>query len=155
MLSAVVQRARPPSNYPRNSAVVAKLLPQLLGLLEARQRQFAVCPDRCGVAGLLEEQRAFLVAVGDLERLVEVGHSLHRGPEGDGPIGGGPQRDPRLARERLGLGAVGRGPVRRQVVGCQRAGELVIAKRFEMARRGEVPAAPVAQARGSSRRPRG
>ena len=75
-------------------------------------------------------------------------HRLQRRPEGDGPIGGSPQRDPRLARERLGFGAVGRGPVRRQVVRCQCAGELVVTERFEVARRGEVPAAPVAHREG-------
>ena len=128
MLPAVVQRARPPPDHPRHRAIVAKPLPEILCLLEARQCQLAVCPGRRGDTGLLEERRAFLVAVGDLERLVEIGHGLHRGSEGDGPIGRSAQRNPRLARERLGLGAFGGGPEGRQVVGCERARELVVAE---------------------------
>ena len=45
-------------------------------------------------------------------------------------------------------GPSGADRIRRQVVRRQRAGELVVAERFEVARRREVPAAPVAQREG-------
>ena len=148
MLATVVQRARTEADHPRHGALVAKPLADLLRLFEEWERQVGSGTDRGGFAGLLQHGRAVLFAVGDLDRLLEILHGLERGPEGDGPIGGSTQRDPRLARERLGFGAVGRGPVRRQVVRCQCAGELVVAERFEVARSREVPAAPVAQREG-------
>ena len=63
--------------------------------------------------------------------------------EGRGALGGRPKGDPRLSRERVGLGTLGRVRVGRQVVAGQRAGELVGAERLEEARRGEVPGLPV------------
>ena len=64
--------------------------------------------------------------------------------QGRGAIGGGGEGEARLGRERIGLGArVGR-LAGREVVAGQRAGQLVVAERLVVARRGEVPRAPVA-----------
>ena len=155
MLATRVQRARTEADHPRHGALVAKPLADLLRLFKERQRQIGSGTIRSGLAGLLQHGGAVLVAVGDLDRLLEIRHGLERGSEGDGPVGGSPQGDPRLARERLGFGAVRRGPVRRQVVGSQ-------ARRRARRRRATRSSAPPRgagragrAARGSSRRPRG
>ena len=148
MLATLVQRSRSEADHPRHGALVAKPLADLLRPLEEWERLFRPGTDRGGFASLLQHLSAIRFAVGDLDRLLEILHGLEGRPEGDGPIGGGPKSDPRLARERLGFGTFGRRPERRQVVGCQCAGELVVAERLEVARRGQVPAAAVAQREG-------
>ena len=65
-------------------------------------------------------------------------------PRAIGPVGGRPQGDPRLARQRVGFGRLARVLVGREVVAGQRARELVGPERLEEPGRGEMARLPVA-----------
>jgi hypothetical protein len=74
----------------------------------------------------------------DGDRLAQVGDGLVMSAERRGPLGGAGQGQPGLDGDRVGLGALGRGLVGGDVVRGQRAGQLVLAERLEVAGRGEV-----------------
>ena len=91
----------------------------------------------------------------DREGVLEERDRLRVRAEGRRALGGAAQGDPRLRRQRVGLGPVGRVLVGREVVTGQRAGQLVGAQGLEVPRRGEVADLAVALAPACCRRPRG
>ena len=92
----------------------------------------------------LEEIRELGGLDGHEHGLVVQPHRLRMRAEPGGPFGGGPQRDPRLRSQGVGLRALGGVLVRGEVVAGERAGELVRAERFEEARGREVAIPPIA-----------
>ena len=111
---------------------------------EGRGADLEVARRRRGRADPLEQ-------VGLLARIrrdgpcpLQVRDRLFVRPERDRPVRGGPQGDPRLGGDRVGLLAFRRCEVRVQVVGREDAGRLVVAELLEVAGRREVPRPAIA-----------
>ena len=98
------------------------------GLLEERHGEIGAAAGDRRLAGLLDQVGAVRVVGCDLERLLEEGHGLQRGSEALRAAGGGPERDAGLGREGIRLLTLRRGAVGGDVVGGERARQLVVAE---------------------------
>ncbi len=117
---------------------VAEPCPDLDGTVRKRDPDLGPGGHPGGVGGPLQERGPLRIVAGDLDGLLEVADGLDRRPEGLGSIGGGPERDPRLAREGVGLRAGWARLERGEVVGRQGARELLVADGLKEAGRREV-----------------
>ena len=112
----------------------------------------------CGLRGLddpLEEVGPFQVLGRDVECLDEESHGLPEAAEGLGALGSAAQSEPRLRAERRRLLGIRGGSEGGEVVGRERAGQLVVAERLEEPGRGQVAGLAGRGAKASSTRPRG
>jgi len=98
----------------------------------------AVQGDRRRLARLKQEIGPFRRIVGHGEGLLDERHGLLVAAQGDGSIGGCPQRDPRLGRQRVGFAALGRVVASGEVVAGEDTGEFLRTQRLEEAGRREV-----------------
>ena len=123
---------------------VAALLVQLDGTVEVPRG--IVHPTRRGGshAGALTDDRFLGRVEGDPEGVLEVAQRLLAGAQAGGPLGGAVEGEAGLDAERSPLVALGALLVGGQVVGGEHAGQLLVAERLEVARRGEVPLAALA-----------
>ena len=98
-----------------------------------------------GGRGPLQQRRALGGVGRDLERVLEVADRLLMGAEAGSPVRGGPQAHARLAGDRIGLGTFVGGVIGGQVVAGQGPGRLLRFDGLEVARRGQVTRAALAQ----------
>ena len=112
-------------------------------------RQLVLRRDVRRAGGAQEETRLFAGSRLDGDGLSKVRDRLVVGAQGRRALGCSREGESRLNGHRLGFRAFRRRLVRGQIVRRQRAGQLVVAERLEVARGREMPGAPFAAREGS------
>ena len=133
---------------PRGAKAVTQLAADLHG---ASDEMLGLVIARGGARRLARpfEQVRLLGRVGrDAQCLLQERDGLVVRAQARGPIGGGLECDPRLARECIGLGALRGIRMRSEVVAGQGSGELIGFERLEESRCGEVTRLPLRPRKG-------
>ena len=113
-------------------------------LAQERLRRVRLHRVAGGPPGALEDRRSFGWIGRDEERLLEEADGALGRAEVEGAIGRADERQPGLDGDGVALGAVRSGLPGGDVVARERAGQLVLAERFEEAGGGQVAGAAIA-----------